>query len=91
MGSKPKHIYVLRCGDFYKIGVSHDPAKRIRALQTANPHEIEIVVVIELAHILHNLPVEQSLHLHFKQYRHRNEWFKLPPDALEKLIYILTG
>ena len=64
--------YVIRSGPFVKIGIAHDVERRFRDIMTANPHDLECLVVMAGGRAL-----ERSLHLRFAEYRHRDEWFRI--------------
>jgi hypothetical protein len=70
--------YILRCGDFIKIGKAVDVAKRIANLSTGNPEEIVL---------LHVFPtnVEKTLHRRFAHLRINGEWFR-SSEGLEDFI-----
>jgi hypothetical protein len=63
-----------------KIGFSNDVTKRIKALQTSSPYELEVFKVME-----GNTANEQYFHILFKAERLKGEWFKLT-DELFKYI-----
>jgi len=54
---------------FYKIGVSNNPKKRERTLQSQEP-EVKMVKVW-------SDNIEKELHLKYKEHRVRGEWFNL--------------
>lgn len=70
-------VYLLRCGEHYKIGMSDNVSKRVKQIQTNSPHEVK--------HI-HTIPtdnpsdLEQQLHTRFASKRVRGEWFALSDD-----------
>lgn len=69
-------LYVLAGADRVKIGVAQDFAKRLRALQSASPVELEVVRLVRT-----NRPyrVEAALHAEFRGYRTHGEWFAADP------------
>lgn len=71
---EPCVVYVIRCGNFIKIGKAADPAKRIAQLDAANPLELERIAVIK-GQDGHRL--ERELHQQFHEQRHKGEWFRL--------------
>ena len=64
--------YVIRSGDFVKIGIAHDIERRFRDIMSLNPHDVECLVVLAGGRAL-----ERSLHLRFAAHRHRDEWFRI--------------
>ena len=66
-------IYFIRAGEETKIGVASNLERRMRALQTASPVELECI------HAIPNAPgLESALHVAFKPWHLRGEWFALP-------------
>jgi hypothetical protein len=65
-------FYILKCKEFYKIGITQDFDARNRRYVTENPFEIERVFVhkIHCAHL-----VESYLKKTFRHKNHRGEWF----------------
>lgn len=68
-----KRIYVLQCGESYKIGVSRDTMTRVKTLQCGNPLGIELVY--ESDYIKNAYWVESVLHKRFDGQRIKGEWF----------------
>lgn len=69
--AKPGHIYVVKCGQLYKIGRSKKPAARIRSMQLPEPSQI--VVTIETS----DPRLEKRLHAEYASKRQHGEWFRL--------------
>jgi hypothetical protein len=73
-------VYLIRCGDAYKIGISKDVSKRAAQIQTGNDKPIEIVAVV-------NAPdmelLETQLHGKFHGKRVAGEWFNLDENDVE--------
>lgn len=65
-----RFVYFVACGEFVKIGRSACLAKRLRALQTANPHPLELLNVVDAV----SYP-EREFHERFDAIRARGEWF----------------
>ena len=97
--SRPTNIYVMKCREFYKIGVSNSVNKRHYNLSSSLPFEIEI-----LANYKPNIigldkydrgravrKIEKALHTHFSAKRVRGEWFLLSPDDLNKIPEIIEN
>jgi len=66
-------LYVLSCNDLIKIGITNNIDKRVKTLQTGNPHPI-IVEYVESRYKPHK--AEQYLHRAFHKNRISGEWFK---------------
>ena len=83
------YVYLMRAGDkHYKVGVTKDLIKRVKAIQTSNPNRIELVTsrLVEMPYA-----IEKELHdkLVTLAAGGGTEWFTLqPPQALELCIFI---
>ena len=71
------NVYVIKAGDFYKIGRTSKPIQeRIKALQTGCPYKIEPIAIYRGEH--YKL-LEIQLHVILKEngYNSFNEWYKI--------------
>lgn len=77
-------VYVLRHPHgFIKIGIAADAEKRLDALQTGCPYELEYWKSIGTT----DAPAcERYLHRGISGYRVRGEWFDVPTEAFEALL-----
>lgn len=79
------YIYIISNDQGYiKVGVSKDPTKRLRQLQTGNEHTLSLLFTEEFNCARnHLLKIEKQIHrtLSLKAEDHRGEWFKLPSDT----------
>jgi len=66
-------IYLIKAGPRYKIGMTDDPSKRIKALQTGNPHRLTAMTVREVSNPAW---VEAQLHRKYEARRVQGEWFR---------------
>jgi len=73
------YLYIIRCNEFYKIGVASDVQTRLAQLQTGNPHRLEVVRYYEF---VSPEPVEKSIHQKFSAKRGNGEWFLLSTNDL---------
>lgn len=77
---RPRSVYVLKVGEMFKIGLSVDPEKRIKSLQTSKRRDwlrsYEVPFAPEL---------ERALHKRFKDKREYGEWFLLNADDLKRI------
>jgi hypothetical protein len=72
-GVKLTRLYLIRAAgspSYLKIGISTDPERRVRSLQTGNPATLAL-----LAHKLGCKQKELYLHRKFASYRANGEWF----------------
>lgn len=68
------YLYLIKSGEYHKIGIASDVRSRMAQLQTGNP----IALVLESCYEFDNpQPVEQSLHQRFDSKNQNGEWFLL--------------
>ena len=81
------YVYLLRCGEFYKIGYSKCVEQRIQQLDV-RPYKIKLLMKWK-SDVAYD--VEQILHEIYKQYRVDNEWYssELPINTIDKTIHEL--
>lgn len=79
-------IYVIRVGEFYKIGRTINLSKRISAYSTHCPYKIDPIYTVEVEY---GIEFEQLLHNIFSCFLHRGEWFTLSSHALEMLSVVI--
>jgi hypothetical protein len=78
---KPKlHIYFIKCGEYYKIGISKDVQRRMKELDK-RPYKIETIYVSDLTPNAYK--VEQKIHSALERYRINGEWYNLPDGIIE--------
>lgn len=73
----PCYVYAIRRRDTreVKLGVSIEPARRLRAIQTAHGAPLEMVIVG-----VGGATVEQEIHRRFAAHRKLGEWFHEAPE-----------
>lgn len=79
-------IYFIRCNDRIKIGYSLNLATRLKSLQTASAHKLELIVSIDGPPAL-----ERAIHAHLAPHHSHGEWFfDCAPvrDCISELISI---
>lgn len=75
-------LYMIRGGDGpIKIGISVEPEKRLKALQTGYPYPLQIVCVVEGG----GAELETAYHARFAAHRLHGEWFEPHPDILAEI------
>lgn len=80
-------VYFFQCGQFVKIGISRDVARRIKQTRTFLPVELRLAALIECSsHDL--LKMESELHRRFDTHRVRGEWFRLESPLTEFIASI---
>lgn len=80
------HIYIIRAGEYFKIGKAKNTKRRLAHLQL--PFENEIVASFPVANRHH---VERELHKQFADKRANGEWFRLTVDDLSGISRDLGG
>ena len=76
VGDKESIVYAIKVGDYVKFGVTTSLGNRIRAYETHNPHEIEL-----LGWIRGEFAIENIIHCALKEQRVRGEWFHYSGQA----------
>lgn len=76
---KVGYVYLLHDGEFYKIGMSGQPDKRLAQLQYQDGREYTIVALIPTED---NRRLEKELHKRFHSKRVKGEWFSLAPEDI---------
>ena len=77
--NRKTYIYFIQSEDgFIKIGCTQTLKKRIKAIQACNALKIKLIGKMKGGYDL-----ESELHLKFKRYRKRGEWFHPVPELLE--------
>jgi len=76
------YLYLIKCQQFYKIGIANDVESRLAQLSTGNPFplEVEIIYEFENAEV-----VERAIHQRYKNVRQHGEWFSLDYDAKQNI------
>lgn len=86
---KRRYVYLMESTRTkeYKIGVSKDPYKRKKALETGHGAPLTI------QHLFHTdfpFAVEMQLHQYFDNQRKDGEFFELTTEDVERFIYLCT-
>lgn len=74
------HVYLIRCGELYKIGKAADVGARLRGMSLPSKPEI-----VATAHFPKPYNVERELHRKYKHCRENGEWFRLKADEVEQV------
>ena len=84
----PRHVYLFRCGDRYKIGVSSNVKRRLKQLDN-RPYPVELVVCSDV--MKHALDAEKSLHEMYGDMRLSGEWFDFDDETAEEAERIIKS
>jgi hypothetical protein len=78
------YVYLIQCGEYFKIGQTTNLSKRILQLGIQLPHKPQIVHVIATE----NYEVlERELHNYFSLHRLNGEWFSLKEDHIKTFCH----
>jgi hypothetical protein len=83
----PTFVYAIGCGDFIKIGIARDTAKRLSGLGTSSPYDLVLLArrqfpTEEIARF-----IEGMIHYQLGDQWHRGEWFRREPkDPIAELV-----
>lgn len=77
-----KFVYLIKCSNFYKIGISNNPIRRRSTIQTHNPLKVDLVATLASKNAAH---VEKSYHKKFISKKTNGEWFDLSYEDLKSL------
>ena len=80
------YVYLLKCGDYYKIGFSKDVERRIKELDH-RPYKVEIIYISPLTNRAYQ--IEQNLHSELEQYRINGEWYDLPKRLIDAICDVI--
>jgi len=67
------YVYCFRLGEFVKIGMSVDPYKRLKQLQTSLPHDLVPLYMVECMGARN---LESDVHSILAHLKEKREWFK---------------
>lgn len=77
-------VYILRGGEYTKIGVASDIESRLKRLQTGNPFKLEVLFITDL---IKNAPSLESFLLNkYKKKAMQGEWFKFSEEDIQNCI-----
>jgi hypothetical protein len=83
-------LYLIECGEFYKLGFSDDVEKRLSTLQHSVPFKMQIVFMAKFEDRYKASQLETFLHKKFKPYCVHREWFKFPKDKIEEVKHAMS-
>ncbi|HHZ70476.1 MAG TPA: GIY-YIG nuclease family protein [Flavobacteriales bacterium] len=84
------YVYIIQSGKTkkspVKIGMSDDPEKRIKQLQTGNPQVLRIIISIKCNSRKRAFELERTLHRMLSRNNILNEWFFVKKKSLFETI-----
>lgn len=81
-----KHLYLIKCGRYIKIGSTDNIKIRLSSLQTYNPFSVKLLHYFENKGKLENI-----LHSKFKNKIKHGEWFKLNDKDIKYILNLTKG
>lgn len=77
------YVYLIFDGNYYKIGKSKDPEKRLKSIKTGNANAVLICYANE------RIINEKQLHTIYFNYRVNGEWFDLNQKQIDNIILLM--
>ena len=69
------YLYIITYGQAFKVGISKDPNKRLKSLQTSNPNKLQLLEVFGLPKN-YIFRIEKECHIALQsRFVKRGEWF----------------
>ena len=81
------YVYLIKMGEYHKIGISKNPKQRIKAFSTM-PQEVEVILTEKVNDYAR---IEEELHEKYKAKRVRGEWFELDDLEVKEITDYLTS
>lgn len=81
-------VYLIRSGKHYKIGITENPAQRMRSLNQGSPEPITKLIVQEVSN---PVGIEMQLHEKYSARRVHGEWFRFGRDEAEEVRKYIAG
>lgn len=89
------YVYLIQSGirksDPVKVGMSKHPEKRIKQLQTGNPKDLRILLIIKCESSSKAFLVEKSLHSILASTNIKNEWYSVSKSRILKALNLLAN
>lgn len=88
--SKKGYLYLVNVvgTSYYKIGIAKDIKSRLIGIQTGNHMEIKCAEWVMISDVRKK---EKELHIKYKAFNHRNEWFLFNEELLNEVIDIFSN
>lgn len=82
------HIYVMKCGDFMKVGMARDFKARLAHISACNPCEVSLIKTFDLEDRVSASVAEKFCHSELKGagFHKKLEWFYLCEESLNLVI-----
>jgi hypothetical protein len=83
---KKRTLYFLRCGDYLKIGITHDLVRRVRQFKEGNPYPIVLEAYRSIPAAMAR-QIEMSVHAELAHVHHEGEWFSISKGDAVKIAH----
>ena len=84
---RPGYVYVVQCGEFYKIGRTTNLERRIPQLTVQLPYPLKLVCFIQTPN---SASEERRLHELYADKRLNGEWFALTDEQVKEIKAMTT-
>ena len=81
-------VYIIReeGNKRFKVGVSNNPEKRSKTLQTGSPEDLTLIYTSMVCS--NSFEIESSVHKEFKEYLLRGEWFDPSLNVADVILFL---
>ena len=86
VGNTGKFLYLVRCGNSYKIGITTNFKARLRTLQQSNAFRVVPILLINNSK---NDAIEKGIKIGWESKKIRGEWFHLTKKDICELKCVL--
>jgi hypothetical protein len=82
---RKRMIYIFECGEFIKVGIATDIARRQEQIEMLNPYPVRLAFFRAVNFSLARA-AEKAIHAELAPFRHRGEWFKMSARAAHGVL-----
>lgn len=77
--SRPTYVYIIVSGEFIKVGIAVDPAKRVKGVRTGSPEGATLYNTKLFPSLKAARYAEKRMHRQLWKVRQSGEWFRYSP------------
>lgn len=81
------YLYVIKCEDNYKIGITRDPSHRLKSFTTGNPYKMSLMHSIKFEFRDIASSAEKLIHEKLSDYHVQLEWFNCDYELIIDACY----
>ena len=79
---KPGFLYLVKCGDKYKIGMTNNVSRRMRQLDT-RPYNLSLIKSVKVD----DMPSKERVaHKKFAEFKEIGEWYSFTPAQVQEVL-----